>query len=202
MKRRQRGYTVVELMMSLAVFATGVTGVIAMERATVSSNQEAKNVALANGIAQAWLSQLAADATLWTSAGNVTQTAWLTTITTANNVWQLPVYNVTLKFGPQFDGFGAPVATGGFFCAQIRLTWLYGDKSAQQATGIAGNGLIRTEVRVFWPRDATTVVANDCQSGAQGTVGAVSAKLGVPGTNVVGDGTYHLVMQAGAVRQP
>lgn len=196
MKRRARGYTVVELMMSLAVFATGVTGVIAMERATITSNQQAKNVALANGIAQAWLSQLAADATLWMRTGDVTRTTWLTTITTANDVWQLPVYNANLQFGPQFDGFGAPVAANGVFCAQIRLTWLYGDKSAQQTSGLAGNGVIRTEVRVFWPRDPTYIVANDCQNGAAATVNAVTAALGN------GSGLYHVVTQAGAVRQP
>ena len=194
MNRRLRGYTVVELMMSLAVFATGVTGVIAMERATITSNQQAKNVAIANGIAQAWLSQLAADATLWTRTGDVTRTTWLTTITSTNDLWQLPVYNTTLKFGPQFDGFGAPVAANGVFCAQIRLTWLYGDKSAQQTSGLAGNGLIRTEVRVFWPRDPTYVVANDCQDGAQGTISDV--------TKAFGTGMYHVVTQAGAVRQP
>ncbi len=196
MKRRSRGYTVVELMMSLAVFATGVTGVIAMERATITSNQQAKNVALANGIAQAWLSQLAADATLWTRTGDVTRTTWLTTITAANDLWQLPVYNVTLQFGPQFDGFGAPVAANGVFCAQIRLTWLYGDKSAQQTSGLAGNGVIRTEVRVFWPRDPTYVVTNDCQNGTKATIDAVTDALGN------GSGLYHVVTQAGAVRQP
>ena len=88
MSRRTRGYTVVELMMSLAVFATGVTGIIAMQRATVTSNQHAKNLGLATGIAQAWQSQLAADATLWNST--VATTNWLTTIAASNGQWQLP----------------------------------------------------------------------------------------------------------------
>jgi len=192
MKRRARGYTLVELMMALGVFASGVVGIIGMQRATVSSNQFAKNMTIANGIAQAWLTQLSADATLWTSANNVTSTTWLTTITTLDNQWQLPVYNATRAFGPAFDGFGNPVAANGTFCAQIRLTWLYGDKSAQQNTGVAGNGLIRTEVRVFWPRDGVTRVNNDCGDTSQATVNAIGAATG----------TYHFVMQAGAVHQP
>lgn len=194
MKRRARGYTVVELMMSLAVFATGVTGVIAMERATVSSNQLAKNVAVANGIAQAWLSVLAADSTLWTGGNDVSKTVWLSSIVSADDRWQLPVYDKIRLFGPQFDAFGAPVAAGGVFCAQIRLTWLYGDQSAQQATGLVGNGVIRTEVRVFWPRDPSATVANDCTDTSPGTVGDV--------TNAIKSGVYHVVKQAGAVRQP
>jgi Tfp pilus assembly protein PilV len=194
MKRNARGYTVVELMMSLAVFATGVTGVIAMERATVTSNQIAKNVAIANGIAQAWLSALAADATLWRRDADVTKTLWLTTITSADDRWQLPTYDTTRQFGAQFDGFGAPVQTNGVFCAQIRLTWLYGDGSAQQATGVAGNGLIRAEVRVFWPKNDLAPVQNACTDTAPATIDAV--------TTALKNGTYHVVVQTGAVRQP
>ena len=54
MRSRTRGYTVVELMMALAVFATGVTGIVAMQRATVSSNRLAKNMTIATGVAQAY----------------------------------------------------------------------------------------------------------------------------------------------------
>ena len=102
MKRRARGYTVVELMMSLAVFATGVVGIIAMQRAVVSSNQQARNVTVANAIAQSWLSQLSADSSRWTARWSVSQTTWLSTIAGNDGVWQLPTYNSTLGFGPQF----------------------------------------------------------------------------------------------------
>jgi hypothetical protein len=180
---------VVELMMSLAVFATGVTGIIAMQRATVTSNQHAKNLGLATGIAQAWLSQLATDGTLWRTS--VTETTWLTGITAANGLWQLPTWNNTLSFGAQFNAFGAPVAANGVFCAHIRLTWLYGDGSPVQPAGTPGNGLIRSEVRVFWPRDGVTRVANDCASNAQATVNAVGAATDI----------YHFVVQAAAVRE-
>jgi hypothetical protein len=189
MSRRTRGYTVVELMMSLAVFATGVTGIIAMQRATVTSNQHAKNLGLATGIAQAWLSQLTADATLWNTT--VTTTNWLTTIAASNGEWQLPTWNPTLGFGPQFNAFGAPVETDGVFCAQIRLTWLYGDASPVQPAGAQGNGAIRTEVRVFWPRDGVTRVQNDCTNGDAATVTAVGTATS----------TYHFVVQATAVRE-
>jgi hypothetical protein len=189
MKRRSpRGYTVVELMMSLAVFAAGVTGIIAMQRATVSSNQLAKSITTADGIAQAWLSQLAADGTLWRNGG-VAPTTWLKTVSATNGAWQLPTWDNTRQFGAQFDGFGAPVQTGGIFCAHIRLTWLYGDNVTQ--AGGNGNGLLRTEVRVFWPRDGITRVPNDCANGAQSVVTQVGTATG----------TYHFVVHAGAVRQ-
>jgi prepilin-type N-terminal cleavage/methylation domain-containing protein len=188
-KRTTRGYTVVELMMALAVFATGVTGIVAMQRATVSSNQLARNVTLASGIAQAWLSQLQADGTLWNPG--VANTVWLASANTANALWQLPAYDATRQFGAEFDNFGAPVPAGtGVFCAQIRLTWLFGDGISQG--GRAGNGLIRTEVRVFWPRDNSGFDAGDCNNPAQGVVDAVADKTA----------KYHFVVQAGGVRQP
>ena len=76
-----RGYTIVELMMSLSVLAFGVTGVIAMQKVTVSSNRNAKDLAIATRIAEAWADQLATDASLWTVDvnGNSTRpsTTWL-----------------------------------------------------------------------------------------------------------------------------
>ena len=185
MKRSLRAYTVVELMMSLAVFAAGVTGIIAMQRATVSSNQLAKNITTADGVAQAWLSQLAAEGTLWRASG-LSPTIWLKTVSGSNGVWQLPSWDATRKFGAQFDGFGAPVETGGVFCAHVRLTWLYGDNASTN-----GNGLVRTEVRVFWPRDGVTRVVGDCANAAQTLVDQVG----------VATDKYHFVVHAGAVRQ-
>jgi len=194
MKRLARGYTVVELMMSLAVFATGVTGIIAMQRATITTNQVARNVAVANGIAQAWLTQLQSDGTLWQPKVVPAITpVWLLTANASNGLWQLPAWNATRQFGPQFDGFGAPVQANPQFCAQIRLTWLYGDGTSQG--GLNGNGLIRTEVRVFWPRDTLGTAgfdAGDCTDNTQATVDGVAAKTT----------KYHFAVQAGAVRQP
>jgi len=190
--RRTRGYTVVELMMALAVFTTGITGVIAMQRATVAANRLAKNITVASGIADAWLGQLATDAAQWRS--NLVGTIWLGTVNVANmnGAWQLPAWNTGRDFGPGFDPLGAPGANNRDFCAHIRLTWFYLDGSG--VGGDPGNGLIRTEVRVFWPRDGVTRVANDCTNATPATINAVTA--------AIASGEYHVVTQASAVRQP
>jgi hypothetical protein len=187
-----RGYTIVELMMALAVFTTGVTGVIAMQRATVTANRLAKNVTVASGIADAWLGQLGADAGTWQV--NLANTTWLQSVNVANmdGAWQLPAWNAGRAFGPMFDPLGKPVEAGGDFCAHIRLTWFYGD--GVSFPGLPGNGLLRTEVRVFWPRDGVTRVADDCTSNTPTTIAAIS--------NAIADGNYYVVTQAGAVRQP
>ena len=69
-----RGYTIVELLMSLTVLALGTTGVIAMQKVTVVSNSHAKNLAVATGIAAAWADALTADGSIWNSSGDLAQT--------------------------------------------------------------------------------------------------------------------------------
>jgi hypothetical protein len=190
-RSRIRGYTVVELMMALAVFTTGVTGVIAMQRTVIAANRHARSLTVANGIAQAWLDQLAADSSLW-QAG-LGQTVWLGSIETAgvNGTWQLPAQSGTAarNFGPTFDVFGRPLAGANDYCAHIRLTWLSPD---QNNGGIPGTGSIRTEVRVFWLRDGGARVAGDCTNAAAATVTNV-------GTNA--QNSYFFVYHTGAVAQ-
>jgi type IV pilus assembly protein PilV len=186
-RARRRGYTVVELMMALAVFATGVTGVIAMERTVIAANRHSRSLTVANGIAQAWLDQLSVDSSVWQT--NLARTVWLQTIDDpgVNGNWQLPAQSVATvrNFGPTFNVFGKPDAAATDYCVHIRLTWL----SQDQAGGTAS---IRTEVRVFWPRDGATRVAGDCTSVSTTTVNAV-------GTDA--NDSYFFVYQAGAVAQ-
>ena len=190
-RTRTRGYTVVELLMALAVFATGVTGIIAMQRTVIAANRHARNLTVANGIAQAWLDQLAADSTMWRT--NLASTVWLQSINNAgmNGAWQLPVQSVAAarNFGPTFNVFGAPTPGANDYCAHIRLTWLAFDETQG---GSPGTGSMRAEVRVFWLRDGATRVAGDCTAQATATVNAV--------TNDVND-SYFFVYQATSLAQ-
>ena len=191
MKHRARGYTAVELMLALGLFAVGVSGIIAMQKLTIVSNQHAKNLAIATHIAQAWLDQLAADATLWTNLS----TSFNSTVinATTDGAWQLPIWDDTRQFGPGFDALGAPTAAAADarFCTHVRLTTLHapagGVVNGRQL--LANNGLARVEVRVFWLRDGAVPIANACSQ--QNTVSAV------------GDATdtYHRVVKVSAVRQ-
>lgn len=189
MKRRSRarGYTVVELMTSLGIFAMGVTGIFAMQRVTLSSNQHARNLTIASGIAQGWLAQLSADSSLWRRDGNESGTAWLSSVNASDHEWQLPSDSTTLRstrgFGRAFDGLGRPVAPASdpVFCVHVRLTRLF--------TNPIGNGLTRTDVRVFWPRDGEAPIEGDCTDPS--TIAEVADSTG----------RYHFVYRTGAVRQ-
>jgi prepilin-type N-terminal cleavage/methylation domain-containing protein len=178
----RRGFTVVELMIALTVFAIGVSGIIATQKVTVAANQHAKNLAIATGIAQAWQDQLAVDATYWRPDGT-TQPTWLTV---GNGTWFRPAFSADRQFGAAFDALGNVVDDGAdltqaHFCTHLRLTLLY------PQTG--GNGLMRTEVRVFWRRDGGSGVDPVCGTDND------AAEIGTDIEN------YHFVYQTSAVKQ-
>lgn len=177
MKRRRAavrsawGYTLVELLMSITVLAFGVSGVIAMQRVTLASNRQSKDLAVATRIAQAWADQLAADAMLWSvdtsGASTRGRTTWLQLANPSTIVdWFVPPYSAARGFGPAFGPLGAPRNPSvnpeqAHFCVHLRLAFL---KSETQPN--PGNGLIRTQVRVFWKREdpglAAAPSANIC----------------------------------------
>jgi prepilin-type N-terminal cleavage/methylation domain-containing protein len=187
----RHGYTIVELMMAIAVMAIGVTGIIAMQKVTLTANQHAKHLSVATQIASAWLDMLAADALQWNTPGraggtsDLAQTNWLNNV---NGAWFRPAHVPAMDFGPGFDGLGNPVADAAMdnavYCTHLRLNWLVPEVST-----VTGNGLIRAEVRVFWLRDG----------GPGGT--DVCSQNGVPDTIGSALETYHFVHLAGAIRQ-
>jgi prepilin-type N-terminal cleavage/methylation domain-containing protein len=153
---RSRGYTVVELLMALAVFSVGISGIIALQKVTVVSNQHAKNLAIATRIADAWIGQLVADAATWNAPSPVepksdlNQSVWLSQVVGNGGIWIQPTYSGTRLFGPGFDALGNPVDPQAEplqvqFCTHLRLGWLYPEAQ--------GTGVIRAEIRVFWLRE-------------------------------------------------
>ncbi len=190
-RRRQaghRGYTLVELMMALALFAVAVLGIISMQKVTVTSNAHAKNVALAQRIAQAWAGQLEMDATAW-RIGTVFTGGWLNDA----NAWQRPPYIGTRTFGGAFDALGNPLADGDVaqarFCTHVRMTWLY-----PATMGVGGNGMLRAEIRVFWLRDSEGPVAVPAFCDVTQAAATVSA-IGLATDR------YHFVYQTVGIRQ-
>jgi prepilin-type N-terminal cleavage/methylation domain-containing protein len=147
---RARGYTVVEVMIAMAVLAVGTTGVMAMQKVAAASNREARNLVLANQIARSWIDRLRADAFAWNTATDLpNDTVWLQGI--SNNSWFRP--NDDPRGSPAADAFGNDVVDADLagtdrppvFCTNLRLGWLYPIGQSRPA--------IRAEVRVFWLRE-------------------------------------------------
>ncbi len=186
--RSRRGYTIVELMMAIAVFAIGVSGIIAMQKVAAAANQHSRALSLATNIAQTWQDQLNADASLYTRSNGFINTVWLAPLANGNQVgWLRPAYNTVLAIGAAFDGLGQPLTdTAGDvaqaqFCVHVRLTRLYPTSP--------GIDVVRTEVRVVWPRTEGAASAAFCAANTDITT------LGADTVN------YHFLYQVSAVRQ-
>ena len=157
-----RGYTVMEVMMAMAILGVGASGVMAMQKATLLANTSAKNLATANFIAESWMERLRVDALQWNEPANlptdIGDTAWLKTAT-SNPLWQIPT-TVLPVGGSAADVLGSdtfatdpvPVAASAF-CTQLRLTQF------DPNTLPGYRKLIRVEVRVVWARSGRAL---DC----------------------------------------
>jgi hypothetical protein len=119
---------------------------------------------------------------------------------TAITTWSFPdVYlaqapAVPDGVSPGFDILGRDLPEGSLglatFCVNIRLNWLV---TPTVTSGNPRGGLVRAEVRVFWPRQLQSAPAANWCSAANSTGGA---------DNVTGQvDTYHFVYAASAIRQ-
>lgn len=151
-----RGYTLLEVMMSLAVLAIGATGIVALQKTTAFGNANARNIGTANNIAAGWAERLRSDGTVWTqtpTGDTLATTTWLQNAggVGAPTAW-FPPAMVVDRGSPRADVLGADLYDDDdeaqAFCTHIRLTRLYPT-------------LIRAEIRVFWDRDSNPITCDE-----------------------------------------
>jgi prepilin-type N-terminal cleavage/methylation domain-containing protein len=182
----QRGYTLVELMMALALFTVAMLGIISMQKITVVSNAHAKNVAIAERIAQSWGAQLEMDATTWRGA--------LGGFLNKDGFWQRPAYISARTFGAAFDALGNPLSDSSTdlakarFCTHVRMSPLYPD-----TMNVGGNSTLRAEIRVFWQRDGEAPVDT--------TSSMCAAQTAAQAQTVGLSNNYYFIYQTVGVRQ-
>lgn len=200
-KQARRGYTMVEVIMALAVLAVGATGVVGMQKATLLGNVRARNLSTASSIAATWIDRLKIDSLTWrrTSSGGttITDTRWLTAIgddypqiAGKENTWFRPDIDTVLGYSAAsdvrgFDITDAAKTKDAAFCANIRVVQLLPN-------------LARADVRVFWLRNRGTNVSNS----EAGTVNGAELCSGDTGyVTKVGESTsrYHFVYMSAAV---
>jgi len=79
----RRGYTVVEVLSAMTLFAIGAAGVIGMQRVTIQGGADARNFDIATNIAREWQHRLQRDSLAWTepnslvTTSNIDNTLWL-----------------------------------------------------------------------------------------------------------------------------
>jgi prepilin-type N-terminal cleavage/methylation domain-containing protein len=185
-RRRNAGYTMVELMMSLALFTVGILGVISMQKISIVSNAHAKNLAIAQRIAQTWSSQLQMDSTAWRTAFDGSGV-----LVAPTAVWERRLHKAG-RVGAAFDALGKPLSESELanarFCVHTRFSWLY------NSTTVANNGVVRAEIRVFWLRDGQPVLQP-----SKGLCGAQDASEVTAIGQAVNN--YHFLYQTVGIRQ-
>ena len=171
-RKAERGYTAVEILAAMTLFAIGAAGVIGMQRVTIQGGQDARRLDIATNIAHEWVARLQRDSTNWTQPSsknpNVTDvytaTKWLTNVQSASCQapnWCTPPAPIGAPegFAYAFDVFGrdrgptsVDVVNGQpdhHYCVQYRMWWGRplggGAPYNEQAT-------IHADVRVIYSR--------------------------------------------------
>lgn len=195
--RTKRGSTVIEVLMAISVLAVGASGVIALQKVTLTANRNAKNLEIANEIARTWAERLESDALLWNhpsaanpnsdladtrwisaNVGGPSQSAWFRPVDAGTGIYG--VHHATGKDDSSGDNVDGP------FCVNLRLTWLRPDQD-----------LIRAEVRVYWLRDGIQPGVDELPEVASPLCGSSTTPPNITGQQEL----YHFVHVTTALRK-
>jgi type IV pilus assembly protein PilV len=160
------GYTAAEVMMAITLFAIGGSGVIAMERAAIQGNVDARRMDQANAIANEWADRLSRETSLWGSQPPRLPVASMPMLSAgyvqAYPGWTNPPIpsSPTVGLSPAFDINGEEIVSGGtgpqpvqtIFCVQYQLQQLQSDPTRGGAPV-----LYRATVAVWWRRDLSPI---------------------------------------------
>ena len=166
-RARALGYTAIEVLVALTLFAVGTAGVLSLQRASIVGSSDARRTDVATAVGAEWIERLRQDSMGWNlpNAENPTvpsnhatatkllgpvvlgpvgtsdagaDTPWLTPALPANAAAMLD------RGSPAYDLVGRPLldsevlTTGAAICVQYRLQWVVQDN------------LMRAEVRVVY----------------------------------------------------
>ena len=161
MNRGRAGYTLVEIMTAVFIMTVGASGILAMQGASVRSNQDANETTTAINFGTTWAERLKRDARAWTNVGGsaLDGTRYLSMVKTNPGVWFLPVSTANESAGADFSGFDTLTAGELRFCVNLSLTVVhaYNPLSASVVVAPDDANAIRADVRVWWHRAANDV---------------------------------------------
>jgi prepilin-type N-terminal cleavage/methylation domain-containing protein len=156
-KPHARGFTLIEVMVSLGIMTIGGLAVIALQTQTIRANSHAREITTATQIAQVWIERLKEDAATWTTEATLAGTPAAATVLNDTSYLKDIVTRAGQYTSPPDDG--PPVSRGfdyqgndtnakaglaersfPYYCAAYRLNWVYFGEA------------MRADVRVWWPR--------------------------------------------------
>ena len=147
-RRKQSGFTLVEVMIAIGVMTVGSLGILSMHQAVSNANMNAHEMNTAIAITERWMERIERDALSWTEEGTNTTslnaTEYLSALAgqVSGTAWFTPTIN-TAGESAAFDYFGADKALDDAsvkYCVNLQMSWL------RQGTAA------RVDVRTFWYR--------------------------------------------------
>lgn len=185
---KQQGFTLLEIMVAIVVFAVGATGLIAMQSASVLANQDAAETTTAINIGNNWLERIKRDARRWNAVGNTdlsgTNTTYLNNVASNAGKWIVPADNAPEYPTADFFGFdtsgdfdSVPSATvaNAMYCVNLQFTVAHAYNGSAGGTKNAASDAdaVRADVRVWWYRN----MSGQNRSGKCRTAALTAAQL-------------------------
>jgi type II secretion system protein I len=165
-RRAYTGFTLIEVMVALAVMTISAMALMSMQGQAARANGHARDLTAAAQIAQTVIERLKMDALAWRSivpgVNDITTTQWLNA-TGQGNPGDFITFTVKPPFvrggnsvtiSNAFNQFGEDVVVAGAsadqlasvkFCTSLRLLWIYNT-----------NRVLRADVRVWWTKEVPT----------------------------------------------
>jgi|GEM_PF-581866 type II secretory pathway pseudopilin PulG len=161
--RRERGFTALEVLISMAIMFMGAAAVMTMQKTSIQANLDARKADVAGSIARTWVERIRHESVRWTQPTSTNPTSNLSGVPgLASHIgggWFRPTQDMiasqtpagsveTMSYG--FDILGrdlaaADIPTNAAFCVEVQLTELL------------PNYAYRVDVRVVWPREIVSV---------------------------------------------
>lgn len=147
-RRKQSGFTLVEVMIAIGVMTVGSLGILSMHQAVSHANMNAHEMNTAIAITERWMERVERDALSWTEEGTNTTslnaTDYLSTLVgqTSGTAWFTPAPTTSGEYAA-FDYFGDDQTLDDAsvkYCVNLRMSWLRQGSAA------------RVDVRTFWFR--------------------------------------------------
>ncbi|MBX3248951.1 MAG: prepilin-type N-terminal cleavage/methylation domain-containing protein [Myxococcales bacterium] len=132
--RRERGFTLIEVMIAVGIITVGSLGILAMQTATIRGNSEARMMSIATQRNRTWFDRLERDALLWNRAGQEdAPRAFTRFLREVNTGWRPPLVvpidepvagaSRWLSATADFAGRDMPTDAGAVFCTHVELEW-------------------------------------------------------------------------------
>ncbi len=189
-RNRREGFTLIEVMMAVAIMTVGAVGLLSLQAATVRGNADARQLTVATQVNQVWVERLRRDALRWTAPELAAVRAasgprYLRNAPAPGGGWSgwfapvdpAPVPSDPQSYGFDYQGLDTFDPNQMVYCTHVNLRWVDPGQT------------LRADVRTFWHKrgqanDAAFADRRLFAGCAVGAEGGVTAELASPAPRI------------------